>query len=112
MSILQPTPTTPQDIAQVKATQIIQNTARASKRLIRDWERSIDTLWDHENPQAILDAMGTDAAEVFALSSAVIQLMASILPASLPDEWTRIQAQKLSKIQQCTIHDDGSVSID
>lgn len=111
MSILQPTPTTPVAVAERKANQLKVTTARSARRLIREWERSIDTLWDSDDPQAILDALGTDAAEVFELSTAIIGLMSTALPDRLPDDWARIQT-KIAKIQPHTINGDGTVTID
>jgi hypothetical protein len=113
MTILAGNRTDPVAPATRIATRIINQTAQAATQLVRQWEQGFDALWNNPNatPAEILVEMGTDAAEVFQLSTATAQLMAAILPDTLPDDWARIQA-KLAAKPAVTAHEDGTVTID
>lgn len=113
MTILAQNRTDPVAPAQRIATRIVNQTARAATMLIQQWEQGFDALWNNPQatPEEILAEMGTDAAEVFELSTAMIGLMSNILPSKLPDEWTRIQA-KIAAKPATTVNEDGTVTID
>lgn len=99
--------------AQRIATRIINQTGRSAEQLIRQWERSFDALYNNPQatPEEILEAMGTDAAEVFELSAAMVGMMTAILPGKLDEEWARIQA-KIAAKPATTAHEDGTVTVD
>lgn len=95
------------------ASEIKNRAARLAKTIIREWEHGFDELWNnHEaTPEEILAELGTDAAEVFELSSATCQFMATILPERLDEKLVAIQA-KIAAKPATTVHEDGSVTID
>jgi hypothetical protein len=111
MSILDPQSRPQPSEAEMKAEQIVRTTADTARRIYRNWEMMYGFLWQSSDPQAVLDQIGTDAAEVFALSSAIINLMQSTLPEALPQEWERIEA-KIAQIPAYTVNEDGTVTID
>jgi len=112
MSILNQT--TPQvNRSEQAVKQIKMGAARGTNQLIRNWETSWDLIWNnpHATPEEVLAELGTDAAEAFEISTALIGLMSALLPTKLPDEWARIQAKVAAK-PATTTHDDGTITID
>ena len=113
MSILKQNHSDPISPALRATTQIKNRAARLAETIIREWEHGFDALWN--NPQAtpaeILAELGTDAAEVFELSSATFQFMAAILSGRLDEKLADIQA-KIAEKPATTVHEDGSVTID
>ena len=110
MSILDPQSQKQPSEAEMKAQQVIRTSADTARRIIRNWEMMYDFIWNSSDPQAVLDEIGTDGAEVFSLSSSIIALMQSTLPEALPQEWERIEA-KIAQIPEYTIDQDGKVTI-
>ena len=113
MTILNQDRTDPVAPAKRIATRIVNQTARSANQLIQSWEQGFDALWNNPNatPEEILAEMGTDAGEVFELSTAMIGLMANVLPGKLDDEWARIQT-KIAAKPATTVNEDGTVTID
>jgi hypothetical protein len=113
MSILKQNHSDPISPALRATTQIKNRAARLAETIIREWEHGFDALWN--NPQAtpaeVLAELGTDAAEVFELSSATCQFMAAILSGRLDEKLADIQA-KIAAKPATTVHEDGSVTID
>jgi len=110
MSILNPQSQPQPSEAEMKAEQIRRTTADLARRIVRSWEMNYDFLWNSSDPQAVLKELGTDAAEVFNLSSKIIDLMAATLPEALPEEWNRI-SDKISQIPEVKVNSDGTVSL-
>jgi len=112
MSILGQNHSDPVSPALRASTQTKNRTARLAGTIIREWEASFDAVWNHPaaTPEQVLAELGTDAAEAFALSAAVVQLMAAILPNRLDAEWARIQA-KIAARPATTINEDGTVTV-
>lgn len=107
MSILNPTPTTLTD-AQKLALKIIQDSRRAFSQMKLTFNSSINTLWNSSNatPQEILDALasqGGSAAELFALSNAMVDMMNTFAAANI----TEIVPAKYTY----TINQDGTVTL-
>jgi hypothetical protein len=113
MSILKQNHSDPVSPALRATTQIKNRAARLAETIIREWEHGFDALWN--NPQAtpaeILAELGTDAVEVFELSSVTCQFMAAILSGRLDEKLADIQA-KIAEKPATTVHEDGSVTID
>lgn len=118
MSILGQNHSDPVSPALRAATQIKSRTARLGEHIIREWEHSFDALWNNPRvtPAEVLAELGTDAVDVFALSTATIQFIGSIA-ASEPDnewvqeQWARVQ-QKVAAKPETTTHPDGSITVD
>lgn len=113
MSILGQNHSDPVSPALRATTQIKNRAARLAETIIREWEHGFDALWN--NPQAtpaeVLAELGTDAAEVFELSSTTCQFIAAILSGRLDEKLAAIQA-KIAAKPATTVHEDGSVTID
>lgn len=97
--------------ATMRANQVRSNAAQSAQNVIRDWESSFDLIWLSEDPAAVLAELGTDAKEVFDVSSATVELMGKLLPNNLDEEWERVQA-RLSTIPAYTVAEDGSITLD
>lgn len=110
MSILNPQSRPQPSEAEMKAEQVRQTTANIARRIFRIWEMNYDLIWNSSDPQAVLNELGEDAAEVFNLSSGIIGLMQTTLPEALPDEWARIEA-KIAKIPTHIVNEDNTVEI-
>lgn len=108
MSILDPNSYPRSSEEEVNAEMIKRTSADLARRIFRSWEQNYDALWNSSNPEAVLTELGTDAAEVFRLSSQIISLMESTMPEALPDDWKRI-SNKIQNIPKHQINEDGSV---
>ena len=110
MSLLDPNSQIQPTKAEANALQIKQNTVNLANRIFKTWELNYDMIWNSGNPQGVLDELGTDGAEVFALSTQIIHLMESTMPEALPDDWGRI-LRKIESIPPYTLNEDGTVSL-
>ncbi|MDB4314418.1 hypothetical protein N9955_00035 [bacterium] len=72
-------------------------------RFKRDWERDMDVLWKSENPQLILDKLGSDAAQLFILSGKTVAFLESVEKGCTQE--------KLKLVKPFSINEDGSVTI-
>lgn len=98
--------TGPADLAtkQAKCKQSIQQTLNAQyKSIIFNFTRIFALVWDNNDltPQQVMDALGTDAAQLFQIASAMQTAVNSIQPDSLPQ----------SPPKSVTANDDGTVTI-
>jgi hypothetical protein len=111
MSILNTNQTPELTRPERKARRVKQGAKQLADQLISGWEQGFDSIWNDEDPASILVELGTDAAEIFALSAATVQLFGSILPNRRPDDWARIDA-KAQSMPATTANPDGTVTID
>lgn len=92
------------------AAQIVRSTSRLADHLVREWETNFDLIWGSSDPAAVLEELGTDAQEVFALSVANVQFLASILQGKRQDDLNRILA-KVASLPKTTTHPDGRITV-
>ncbi len=101
------------DTAQVSGpTEIVRKASRLKRtpavqfeQLLQSWKEGINLLWSNEDLTAgILAELGTDAAELFALSSATITFLESLKAGST--------TSTLALVRPFTVHQDGTVTVD
>jgi hypothetical protein len=116
MSILNPVPVQPDEqvILMNKARYIKQAPLRLAENMLEEWETSFDALWREEGkftPAQRLEAIGTDAEELFELNSQFVTFMVSQLTGKRNDLVQRIQ-EKVATIPAYTVNNDGTVTLD
>lgn len=79
--------------------------------VIAHLDDSVERLWQHKNPQGVLDAMGTRAASLFAINEDFIALIAQFLNDNGDDEGLLKLQSVTAKIKPHTISQSGSVTI-
>ena len=67
-------------------------------------------IWDDANPQAVLDALGEDAAEVFEINEHTVAFMAGVLGGRRQAELDAILAKVAAKPETQT-DENGNVTI-
>lgn len=98
--------------AQATARQVLRAPAQTADVILGQLNDGIGRIFGNENPQAVLDAMGSNAAKVFAINSAFSQMVAQLLTSENDTvRLARLQAI-LARIPAHTIHQDGTVTID
>lgn len=104
--------TPPETEAQTRARQVLKVPGQTADVILGQLADGTERLFGSENPQAVLDALGPNAAKVFALNAAFAQMVAQLL-ASEGDtvRLARLQAI-LARIPAHTIHEDGTVTLD
>ena len=112
MSILQQTTTPPTINGEIKAAQIKRSISATGEQLYHNWISSFDALWNNNQVSAeeIISALGTDAAEVFYLSAAMVEFMTTVFTGRRDDLLAGIQA-RLATLPEFTINEDGTVTI-
>jgi len=110
MSVLTTGERSAPDKYQRKATQIKRTAVSSTQSLIQGVVQSLSLIWNDESPQLVLDALGTDAQELFELNTSVIEFLSSELVGKLDGELQTIN-DLLAKIQPYTVNKDGSVTI-
>jgi hypothetical protein len=110
MSILNPTPVARPTRTAEKVADLLSSSKTQADRLIKTWERGFSQIWDDEDPAAVLAELGTDAAEMFLLSSATVQFLATILASSRPEDLARILA-KVEAMPAFTVNKNGKVTL-
>lgn len=81
MSILDQQVGAPQPTAAQRAHRVKQHIASTYRQTVHAHQHGMKLLWDTPEgitPQDVIDALGTDAAEAFALSASLATLIESI----------------------------------
>lgn len=108
-SILTDTGDTP---AQRTARQVLAVPGKTADVILGQLNDGIDRIFSSENPQAVLEAMGTNAGKVFAINATFAQMVAQLLTQEGDTvRLARLQAI-MARIPAHTIHEDGTVTID
>jgi hypothetical protein len=108
-SLLTDTPITPEKRAAVQLAEGIQSSKRA---MLGELRHNISIVWDAPNPQAIIDELGTQAAEAFWLSNELATFLQNIMTAGNDTAGLAEVAAILAKVQPVTVHEDGTVTVD
>ena len=98
---------------QVKArkTRVIDNAIATSELIAFKLIDGLKAIWDYEDPQAVLDALGEDAVEAFALSRETAEFIIPRLTGKRDDIVAQIN-DAFTLVQPYTENEDGSVTID
>lgn len=102
MGILNTSPQTP---AQLTATRITNDIRRAYNQMIQVFNTSSRLIWNNTqaSPEEMFTAFGTDAAQLFVMSGAIITLANTVAGVSLPSP--------VPPNYSFTINNDGSVTL-
>lgn len=105
MSILQPTPGAPTPAPEQLANQLRQNCRATFAHLVSSFNENARLFWQSPaaTPSQIADALGADAAEMFALHAAVGRLLAEVSPSSI--------AAGAAAVGQFEVNSDGTVTV-
>lgn len=96
----------------MRARQVLAVPGQTADVILGQLADGTERLFGSENPQAVLDALGPNAAKVFALNAAFAQMVAQLLTQESDTvRLARLQAI-LARIPAHTIHEDGTVTID
>jgi hypothetical protein len=79
-----------------KASVLTTSTTYSFNALLTSLTSSFGVLWDDENPQEILDALGTAGPELFQLSSLTLQFLGAVTDVSAMGEHNRAVKEKLT----------------
>lgn len=96
------------EVNQIKAAP-----RRLAEQLIKQWEHTFDALWTESNgvtPAKRIEALGPNAAELFAINAALVQFLVSTLAGQDDAMVARIMA-KVAVIPEHMINEDGTVTL-
>ena len=113
MNILaQPPPEPEPTTAERQAAALITGARSIAERNALDWMREFDALWTKTRitPAERLAALGPAAAQLFALSNAMVQFLAGTIAQSRPDLWQGIQ-DRLDSLPAFEIAEDGTITL-
>ena len=113
MNILTPPePVTEPTTAERQAAALITGARSIAERNAREWMREFDALWTKTSitPAERLAALGPAAAQLFALSNAMVQFLAGTIAQSRPDLWQGIQ-DRLDSLPEFTVEEDGTITL-
>ena len=113
MNILAPpTPTPKPTTAESQAAALITGARSIAERNAREWMAEFDALWTKTSitPAERLAALGPAAAQLFALSNAMVQFLAGTIAQSRPDLWQGIQ-DRLDSLPAFEIAEDGTITL-
>ena len=96
--------------AERRAEELVNHTASAAWRLVREWESGFDKLWGHPDPGLVLESLGTAGGELFDLSSAIATVILQFTRTTDPAAYARIMA-KIQSRPATTRHGDGRISL-
>ena len=111
MSVLNEQPRQELTQAEQKANRIKRSAKQSTDALIQGVVSSLSAIWEDENPQDVLDALGTDAQELFELNTNTVAFLAGELTGKRDNELGVIMGL-VAKVQAHTVNEDGSVTID
>jgi hypothetical protein len=110
MSILNEIPQHDIDQAEKKAVRVKYLTKAIADQIIKTWNEGWDLIWNDENPQLVLDALGEDAGEVFELNTVTMMYLAEILGGRKQSELDKILL-KVAQKPPTEVDENGNVSI-
>lgn len=89
--------------AQRAAEHLLAGPQALFNLMFQQWRAKLDLLWKNPSPQAVLDEVGTNAAELFALSAQMAAFLETLKNGST--------AAALAQIKPFTVNPDGTVTI-
>lgn len=95
------------------ANRIKKSASQTAEQMFANWSHSFDMLWrknDPFTPSQKLQALGTDAAELFQLNEAIVNFMIANLTNKRDDIVFNINA-KISSMPAVIINPDGTVAL-
>lgn len=100
-------------ILQRRVQEIKSAPRKLAEQMYQQWEQSFNALWSSERftPQQKLQALGTDAEELFELNSVFVTFMITQLSGKRNDLVQAIQ-EKVATIPAYTVNNDGTVTLD
>ena len=93
-----------------KAARIKHLNLVMANQMIKSWNEGWDLIWSDENPQAVLDALGEDAGEVFDINEANLVFLSNVLTGRRQPELDAIFAKVAAKPNTQT-DENGNVTI-
>lgn len=93
---------------------LTQAPRRIADSLFQAWKANFDLLWTPNGgvtPADRIAALGTNAAELFAANTALVQFMLTVVGDKDPEMTAAIQ-QRVASIPAFTAHEDGTVTLD
>ncbi|MCH7228769.1 hypothetical protein [Haloferula sp. A504] len=87
---------------------------RVADSLFQAWKTSFDLLWSEAGgvtPADRIAAMGTNAAELFESSSALVQFLVDVIGDKDTEMIAQIQ-QRVAAIPEFIAHEDGTITLD
>ena len=111
MSVLNDKPKIELTQAERKANRVLRSAKQSTDALIQGVISSLSAIWEDENPQDVLDALGTDAKELFELNTNTVAFLAGELTGKRDNDLAEIMAL-VAKVQPNTVNEDGTVTID
>lgn len=96
-----------------RVQEIKSSPRRLAEQMYQQWEQSFNALWTEGKFTVVqkLEALDTDAAELFALNTAFVTFMVTQLTSKRDDLVQKIQ-EKVATIPEHTINEDGTVTLD
>lgn len=95
-----------QTAAQIRANEIIKQITLLQEKVTYDYESIFNLLWGFDNPQAVLDVLGTDAVSLFEVGALCKKFI---------DDFHTINNLPLSNYTnppyQYTLNNDGTVTL-
>jgi len=110
MSLLNEIPQPSQNSPEKKASRIKYINVALANEIIRCWHEGWGLIWDDPNPQAVLDALGEDAGELFAINEETLLFLSNALGGRRQSELDSILAKVATK-PATTTDENGNVTI-
>ena len=110
MSLLNEIPQPSQNSPKKKASRIKYLNVALANEIIRCWHEGWDMIWSDPNPQAVLDALGEDAGELFDINEQTLTYLNNVLGGRRQSELDNIFA-KVSAKPETTTDENGNVKI-
>ena len=103
--------TAPETSEQVAARQVLLAPAQTRDAILGQLNDAFSRLWDHPNPQGVLDEIGTKGAALFAINAQFATVLQTLLTQEGDVESLAKFQAIMAKIPPHTINQDGTVTI-
>jgi hypothetical protein len=104
--------TTPIETSEQQCARELTEGLQSFKRsLLGELRHNVNKLWDHPNPQGVLDLFGPAAGEIFALNTAFATFVGGVLTQARDVAGIGELQAILSKVKPHTVNPDGTVTI-
>jgi len=103
--------TPPETSEQIAARQVLAAPAQTRDVILGQLNDAFSRLWDHPNPQGVLDQIGTKGAALFAINTQFATVLQTLLTQEGDTEALAKFQAILAKIPPHTINQDGTVTI-
>lgn len=98
-----PVPPTQEEVLALQVATKAKLLLGSPQRMYSQWAAGLRSIWEAKDPQAVITALGTNAAEIFSMSADFGELLEKHRPG--------ITTSVISLVKPFTVNQDGTITV-